>query len=148
MSSSQNTVPGYGICSLQNPKRLLRCHAFFFVVGDIRYNNFSFILEGTEVAQLVKNPPVMQVDPGLIPGLERSSGERNKLPTPVFLGFPGGSDGKESTCNAEDLGWIPGLGRFPGGNGYPLQYSCLENPRGQRSLVGYGLQGCIRVGHN
>ena len=42
-------------------------------------------------------------------------------------GFPGGSDGKESACN-EDLGSIPGLGRSPGeGNGYPLQYSCLEN---------------------
>ena len=55
----------------------------------------------------------MQVDLGLIPGMERSSGERNKLPTPVFLGFPGGSDGKESTCNAEDLGWIPGVGKVP-----------------------------------
>ena len=44
------------------------------------------------------------------------------------MGFPGGSDGKESTCNAGDLGSISGLGRSPGeGNGYPLQYSCLEN---------------------
>ena len=43
-------------------------------------------------------------------------------------GFPGGSDGKESSCNAEDLGSIPGLGRSPGeGKGYPLQYSGLEN---------------------
>ena len=43
-------------------------------------------------------------------------------------GFPGGSDGKESACNAEDLGLIPTLGRSPGvGNGYPLQYSGLEN---------------------
>ena len=42
-------------------------------------------------------------------------------------GFPGGSDGKESACNAGDLDLIPGLGRSPGeGNGYPLQYSCLE----------------------
>ena len=39
---------------------------------------------------------------------------RDRLPTPVFLGFPGGSDGKESTCNVEDLGSIPGLGRSPG----------------------------------
>ena len=53
---------------------------------------------------------------------------RDRLPTPVFLGFPGGSAGKESTCNAGDLGLIPGLGRSPGGgNGYPLQYSGLEN---------------------
>ena len=42
--------------------------------------------------------------------------------------FPGGSDGKESACNAGDLGSIPGLGRSPGeGNGNPLQYSSLEN---------------------
>ena len=53
------------------------------------------------------------------------------------LGFPGGSDGKESTCNVEDLGSIPDWGISPGeGNGYPLQYSCLENPHGQRSLTG------------
>ena len=44
------------------------------------------------------------------------------------LGFPGGSDGKEFTCNAGDPGLIPGLGRSPGGgNSYPLQYSCLGN---------------------
>ena len=44
------------------------------------------------------------------------------------LGFPGVSAGKESTCNVGDLGSIPGLGRSPGeGNGYPLQYSGLEN---------------------
>ena len=44
------------------------------------------------------------------------------------MGFPGGSDGKESTCNVGDLGLIPGLGRSPGEeNGYSLQYSGLEN---------------------
>ena len=53
-------------------------------------------------------------------------------------GFPGGSDGKESSCNARDLGSIPGLGRSPGGgHGNPLQYSSLENPHGQRILEGY-----------
>jgi len=47
----------------------------------------------------------------------------------IIRGFPGGSDGKEFACNAGDLGLIPGLGRPPGeGNGYLLQYSCLENP--------------------
>ena len=47
---------------------------------------------------------------------------RDRLPAPVFLGFPGGSAGKESICNAEDLGLIPGLGRSPGGgHGNPLQ---------------------------
>ena len=44
------------------------------------------------------------------------------------MGFPGGSEGKASACNAGDLGSIPGSGRSPGeGNGKPLQYSCLEN---------------------
>ena len=46
----------------------------------------------------------------------------------IFLGFPCGSAGKESTCNAGDLDLIPMLGRFPGeGNSYPFQYSGLEN---------------------
>ena len=64
--------------------------------------------------------------------------KRDRLPTPVFLGFPGGSEGKESTCNVGDLGSIPGLGRSPGGgHGNPLWCSCLENPYGQRGLTGY-----------
>ena len=47
----------------------------------------------------------------------------------INCGFPGGSDGKASACNAGDPGSIPGLGRSPGeGNGNPLQYSCMENP--------------------
>ena len=55
-----------------------------------------------------------------------------------YWGFPGGSDGKESTCNVGDLDSTPELGRSPGGgNGNPFQYSCLENPHGHRSLVGY-----------
>ena len=56
------------------------------------------------------------------------------------MDLPGGSDSKESACNVGDLGLIPGLGRSPGGgHGNPLQYSCLENPRGQRSLADYSL---------
>ena len=63
--------------------------------------------------------------------------------THTHTGFPGGADGKESTCNAGDLGWIPGLGRSPGGGyGNPLQYSCLENPLGQSSLAAYSPWGC------
>ena len=73
---------------------------------------------------------------------------RGRLPTPGFLGFPCTSAGKESSCNAGDLGLIPGLGRSPGrGHGNPVQYSCLENPHGQRSLMGYSPCGC-RVRHN
>ena len=59
------------------------------------------------------------------------------------LDFPGGSVGKESACNAGDLHSIPGLGISPGEeHGNPLQYSCLENPHGQRSLA-----GCSPWGH-
>ena len=48
----------------------------------------------------------------------------------VLMDFTGGSDGKASAYNAGDLGLIPGLGKSPGkGNGNPLQYSCLENPK-------------------
>ena len=66
----------------------------------------------------------------------------------VLKGFPGGSDSNESTCEAGDLGSIPGLGRSPGEkNGYTRQYSCLENSHGQRSLVGHSSGGC-RVGHD
>ena len=50
------------------------------------------------------------------------------LHTPIFLGFPYGSAGREFACNVGNLGLIPGLGRSPGeGNGYPLQYSDLQN---------------------
>ena len=58
------------------------------------------------------------------------------------MDFPSGSAGKESACNAGDLGLILGLGRSPGGrHGKSLQYSCLENPHGQRSLAGYSPWG-------
>ena len=64
------------------------------------------------------------------------------------LGFPDGSDGKESACNAGDWGSIPGLGRTPSeGNGYPLQYSCLENSM-DRGCWWATVDGLQRVGHN
>ena len=68
----------------------------------------------------------------------------------VNKGFSGGSDSKESACNAGDLGSIAGLGRSPGeGNSTPaavLQYSCLENPHGQRSLAGCSSWDCKELG--
>ena len=68
---------------------------------------------------------------------------RDRVPSPIFLGFPGGSDGKESTCNVGDLGLISGLeGSHGGGHGNPLQYSFQENPHGQRSLEGHSPWGC------
>ena len=54
----------------------------------------------------------------------------------------GGSGSKESACSAGNTGWTPGWGRLPGeGNGYPVLYSCLENPHGQRTLVSYCPRG-------
>ena len=59
-----------------------------------------------------------------------------------YKDLPGGSGGKESTCNVGDLDSIPRSGRSPGeGMATHSQYSCLENPHGQRSLVGYSPQG-------
>ena len=52
----------------------------------------------------------------------------------LLWGFPGGSNGKKSACNAGDLSFIPGSGRSLGeGNGYPLNYSCLGNPMDRRA---------------
>ena len=64
------------------------------------------------------------------------------LPSIAFIGLLWWLSGKESACNAGDLDSILGLGRTPrGGNGNTLQYSCLENPHGQRSLKGYSSYG-------
>ena len=85
------------------------------------------MLRTSPITQLVKNPPAMQETPVQFLGQEYPW-RRDRLPTPVFLGFPCGSAGTESACNVGDLGSIPGLGRSPGeGQGYPLQYYGLEN---------------------
>ena len=82
-------------------------------------------------------------DPRSIPGLGRFPWRRDNLPTLEFMGFPGSSESKESACNVGDQDSIPGLGRSPGGRyGNPLQYSCLKNPQGQKSLVGYSPWSC------
>ena len=93
------------------------------------------------VVQMVKNVPAMRET--WIQSLGQDIPWRRAWqPTPVFLDFPGGSDSKESACNVRDLGLIAGSGRSPGGgHGNPLQYSCLENPHGQRWLAGYSPWG-------
>ena len=78
----------------------------------------------------------------MVPGSGRSPGKRDRLPTAVFVDFPVGSNHKESACDAGDPGLSPGSERSAAeGNGYPLQYSGLENPHRQRSLVGYSPWG-------
>ena len=79
------------------------------------------------IASLVKNPPAMQET--LVQSLGQEDPlEKDRLPTPVILGFPCCSAGKESAHNVGDLGSVPRLGRSPGeGKSYPLQDSGLEN---------------------
>ena len=80
------------------------------------------------IAQLVKNPPAMQETPPFDSWVQKIPWRRVRLPTSVFLRFPCGSVGKESTCNVGDLGSIPELGRSPReAKGHPLQCSGLEN---------------------
>ena len=80
-------------------------------------------------------------DPSVISGSGRSL-EKGWLPTPVFLGFPCGSDVKNLPAMRETWVQSLGLGRYPGvGHGNPLQCSCLEKLHGQRSLAGYSPQG-------
>ena len=84
--------------------------------------NYQYTSAGKKNISLQRMRPRFDSWVGKIPW------RRDRLPTPVSLGFPGGSGGKESTCNVGDLGSIPGFGRSPGEwNGYPLQYSDLEN---------------------
>ena len=79
------------------------------------------------MAQMVKNPPEMCEIWVQSLGWEDPL-EKDRLPTPIFLGFPCSSAGKESACNEGELGSILGLGRSSGeGKGYSLQYSGLEN---------------------
>ena len=81
------------------------------------------------MAQLVKNPPAMQETPGRFLG-PKNPWKRDRLPTPIFWSFLGGSDGKKSSCKAGDLGLIRGLGRSPGeGRGSPPVFLPGESPR-------------------
>ena len=76
---------------------------------------------------MLKNPHAMQ-ETLVDSWVGKIHWRRDRLPTVLFLGFPGGLAGTESTWNAGDMGSIPGLGRFPGeGKGCPLHYSDLEN---------------------
>ena len=107
---------------------LIRNLLIYFIITQKRKIGMLVFVQASLVAQLVKDPPAVQETPfdswvGKIPW------RRDRLPTSIFLSFPGGSVSKESPCNTGDLGFLPWLGRSPrGGQGNPLQYSCLENP--------------------
>ena len=123
-----------GIHTLSGRKSSTEAHAHTLMQTPFRPLTKSNSQRGASlVAQLVKNLPAMEES-----WVGKICWRGDRLPTPVFLGILGGSDGEESNCNVGDLGSIPGLGRSPaGGRGNTLQYSCLENPHGQRSLAGY-----------
>ena len=94
-------------------------------------NLFTYI--NINIAQLVKNLSAMQ-ETRFDSRVRKICWRRDRPPTPVSLGFPCGSAGKEFACKVGDLGSILGLGRSPGeGKGYPLQYSGLENSMDSRA---------------
>ena len=94
----------------------------YSVIGSNLYKGFP-----DSSVNKKKNLPAMQETPVGFLGQENPL-EKGYTPHASILGLPCGSSGKESACNAGDLGSIPGLGRAPGeGKGYPLQYSGLEN---------------------
>ena len=92
------------------------------------YMPFARPLEGFPDSSVGKESACQCRRPQFNSWIRKIHRRRDRLPTPVFLGFPCGSAGKESVRNAGDLGSIPGLGRCPGeGKGYPLQNFGLEN---------------------
>ena len=113
--------------------------------GQLIYNgrqDLSRLLRGKQSVSQFKRG-------GFSPWVEKIPWRRDRLPTPVFMDFPDGSDGKESACNAGDLGSIPGSGRSPrGGHGNPFQYSCLENPPWTEKPGGLQPMGSQRVRHD
>ena len=122
---------------------LIRNLLIYFIITQKRKIGMLVFVQASLVAQLVKDPPAVQETPfdswvGKIPW------RRDRLPTSIFLTFPGGSVSKESPCNTGDLGFLPWLGRSPrGGQGNPLQYSCLENPMDTRTWLS-AVQGVAR----
>ena len=101
--------------------KLIRKEIRFVVTR--RLAGFSHSSDGKEIHLQCRKP---QLDSWV----EKIPWRRNRLPIPVFLGFPCGSAGKESACHMGDLSSIPGLGRSPReGKGYPFLYSGLENSK-------------------
>ena len=107
----------------------ITCFGISLVLIQERWLGPLPILRGPWYQGLDKISSIVPASPNAPPKEQIDSGFLDTLY--IGLGFPGGSAGKESTCNAGDLGSIPGLGRSPGeGKGYPLQYSGLKNSMG------------------
>ena len=124
---------------MEKIKQVINMHVIYMLAAIFIATIISSPLQyswASRVAQMVKNLPAMRET--LVQFLGRKDPlRRDRLPTPVFMSFPSGSDGKESTCSVGDLSSIPALGRSPGvGHDNPLQYSCLENSM-DRIVAGY-----------
>ena len=103
-------------------------HKFYEVLDPITFLIVYFSVQFSSVAQscLILCDPMNRSTPGLPVHHQLQEFTQTHV---YSWGFSGGSDGKASTCNAGDLGSIPGSEGSPGeGNGNPLQHSCLENP--------------------
>ena len=105
-------------------KHLILCHPLLFM-PSIFPNMMVFSNDLSFLDSSVDKESSCNAEDPIWSRLRKTLCSRDRLPTPVFLGFPGGSDSKEYACNAEDLGSMPGLGRF----------------HGQRNLVGYSSWG-------
>ena len=128
-------------------------YTIFLKLGSWIYKSVLFIIQFFKNLYMFeifhskkKKPSGVKNQPAKQETLVRFQGKipwrRDRLPTPVFLGFLSGSDSKESTHNVRHLGSITELRRSPGGgHDNPLQCSCLENPHGQRSTAGYSPWG-------
>ena len=127
----------------------LICEAMFLSIQlPLPFNMRSPWLWGFTGSSTVMNPPAMQ-EAGFNPWVGKIPWRRDRLPTPVFVDFPGGSESIESACNAGDSSSIPGWGRSPGaGHGNPHQYSCLENPAWTDEPGGLQSTGSQRVRYN
>ena len=104
--------------AVQKPVRLIRSHLFsvyFYCPGRLPKKTLVTFMSETAslMTQLVKNLPA-KLETKFDSWVGKIRWRRDRLPTPVFWGFPCGSAGKDSACNAGDLGSIPGLGRSPG----------------------------------
>ena len=100
---------------MEKIKQVINMHVIYMLAAIFIATIISSPLQyswASLVAQMVKNLPAMRET--LVQFLGRKDPlRRDRLPTPVFMSFPSGSDGKESTCNAEDPSSIPGSGRSP-----------------------------------
>ena len=117
-----------GVQKVNNTCKFITALTLHYQIWGERNKPRPFPLPGTVISGTI-------ISQNHVPHFMKSHGRNS--------GFPGGSDRKESACNVERPDSIPGLGRFPGGgHDNPLCYSCLENPHGQRNLVGYSPWGC------